>query len=61
MAKVIIYVRGGVVQGILADCKELEAMIVNYDDEQCLGAPRRFFKPVEYDPEYFAQTITGTE
>jgi hypothetical protein len=64
MAKVIIYVRGGVVQGLLADCKDVEAMIVDYDNEECekhLGAPQRSFEPVECDLLYFAETVAGTE
>jgi hypothetical protein len=63
MARIIIYVRGGVVQGMLADRPGMEAMLVNYDDEEeCPGsAEGRTFQRADYDPEYFGKTLAGNE
>lgn len=43
--RIVIYVSGGLVQDVLAEDKGVEAMIVDYDNEECarpeeLPAPR---------------------
>ena len=61
MSRIIIYVKGGVVQDVLADSRGIEVMIVNYDDEECLGKTDRSFQPVRCDKPYFEQTLAGIE
>lgn len=61
MARIVVYVRGGVVQGIVADESGVEAMIVNYDDEEESQTLEREFMRVASDPELVARTEAGTE
>lgn len=60
--RVIIYVSGGIVQDVLADTAGIEAMIVDYDNEEA-GEPKssRSFEVVQVNRPYIAKTIKGIE
>ncbi len=61
MTRIIVYVRGGNVQGIIADAPGVQYMLVDYDNE-AEGPPldRQFFD-VDRDPDLFARTEAGAE
>ena len=61
-ARIVIYVDGGIVQDVLSDTPDVEAMIVDYDNEKA-GEPKssRSFEPVGVDAEYIERTIQGIE
>ena len=60
--RVVIYVRGGLVQDILTDASDVQAMVVDYDNERAGDDPaNRVFEPVRVDPEYIEKTIKGIE
>jgi hypothetical protein len=61
MAKVIIYVSGGVIQDIISDCENIEVMIVDYDNEEYLHSRDRVFNTCRIDPDYFEHTLKSTE
>jgi hypothetical protein len=61
MVKVVIYVRGGVVQGVVADTDKVDVMIVNYDDEEDLGHKNRAFERASVDAPLVARTVAGNE
>jgi hypothetical protein len=60
--RVVIYVSGGLVQDVLADGPGLEAMIVDYDNEEA-GEPKssRCFEGVSLNVPYIEKTVQGTE
>ena len=60
--RIVIYVDGGIVQNVLADRSGVEAMIVDYDNENA-GEPKssRSFEPVPANREYVEKTIQGNE
>jgi len=60
--RIVIYVDGGIVQDVLADGPGVEAMIVDYDNENA-GEPKssRSFEPVPVNREYMEKTIQGNE
>ena len=60
--RIVIFVDGGVVQDVLADGSGVEAMLVDYDNENG-GEPKssRSFEPVTADPKYIEKTIQGNE
>ena len=60
--RIVIYVNGGIVQDVLADGPGIEAMIVDYDNENA-GEPKssRSFEPVPVNREYMENTIQGNE
>jgi hypothetical protein len=60
--RIAIYVRGGAMQDILADRPGVEAMLVDYDNEDA-GEPKesREFLPVEINKAYIKATIVGQE
>lgn len=61
MSKVVVFVRGGVVQEVVADCEKVEVMIVDYDDEKCEGRPDRVFHRAYVDRELVERAATGLE
>ena len=61
MARVVIFVEGGVVQQVIRDAAELEVMIINYDDEESDPKPRRSFEPVVYEPDLVDSVLAGAE
>jgi hypothetical protein len=61
-ARIVIFVDGGLVQNVLADQPDVEAMIVDYDNERRGDRTAdRTFEPVAVDPGYIAATLQGTE
>lgn len=60
--RIVIYVSGGIVQDVLADAVGVEAMIVDYDNEDC-GQPKssRSFGVVTVNRQYIAKTIKRIE
>jgi hypothetical protein len=60
--RIVIYVSGGIVQDVLAEAKDVEAMIVDYDNEAA-GEPKssRSFEEVPVNREYIEKTIQGIE
>ena len=60
--RIVIYVSGGIVQDVLAEAEGVEAMIVDYDNEQA-GEPgsARSFELIAVNPEYIKKTIQGIE
>ena len=60
--RVVIYVSGGVVQDVLAEDEGVEAMIVDYDNEEG-GEPKssRSFEEVQVNRAYIEKTIQGIE
>ena len=60
--RIVIYVSGGIVQDVLADGPGVEAMIVDYDNENA-GEPKslRSFEPIPVNREYMENTIQGNE
>ncbi len=60
--RVVIYVRGGLVQDVIANAATVEAMVVDYDNERAGDDPaNRVFEPVRVDAEYIQKTIKGIE
>lgn len=60
MSKVIVYVNGGNVQGVISDTDDVEIMIVDYDNE-VESSKDRDFESVPCDPQYFLATLKGKE
>jgi hypothetical protein len=60
--RIVIYVSGGIVQDVLAEAEGVEAMIVDYDNEE-VGEPKssRSFEEVSVDRAYIDLTIQGIE
>ena len=60
--RIVIYVSGGVVQDVLAEDEGVEAMIVDYDNEQA-GEPKssRSFEEIPVNREYIEKTVQGIE
>ena len=60
--RIVIYVDGGIVQDVLADGPDVEAMIVDYDNENA-GEPKssRSFELVPVNREYMERTLQGNE
>ena len=60
--RIVIYVDGGIVQDVLSDTPDVEAMIVDYDNERA-GEPKssRSFESVQVNRQYIEKTIKGTE
>ena len=60
--RISIYVRGGIVQDVIADSPGAEAMIVDYDNESA-GETKsaRSFEPVPVNRTYIEETIKGIE
>ena len=60
--RVVIYVSGGIVQDVFAETEGVEAMIVDYDNEEA-GKPKssRFFEEVPVNREYIERTVQGIE
>ena len=61
MVKVVIYVRGGVVQDVVADSDSVDVMLVNYDDEEDLGQKTRVFERAHVDAALVALTAAAKE
>jgi len=60
--KIVIYVKGGIVQNILSDTPGIETMIVDYDNEKNGDDPAcRSFEPVDVDLDYINKTIKCIE
>ena len=60
--RIVIYVHGGVVQDVLADTVDVEAMVVDYDNEE-EGEPKssRLFQEVPVNVAYIEKTVQGIE
>ena len=60
--RIVIYVSGGVVQDVLAEDEGVEAMVVDYDNEEA-GEPKssRSFEEVPVNRGYIEKTIQGIE
>lgn len=60
--RIVIYVSGGIVQDVLAEVDGVEAMIVDYDNEEA-GEPKssRSFEAVPVNRDQIEKTITGVE
>lgn len=60
--RIVIYVSGGIVQDVLAEAEGVEAMIVDYDNEEA-GEPKssRSFEDVPVNRAYIDKTIQGVE
>ena len=60
--RIVIYVSGGIVQDVLAEDERVEAMVVDYDNEEA-GEPKssRSFEEVPVNRAYIEKTIRGTE
>ena len=60
--RIVIYVSGGIVQDLLTNAEGVEAMIVDYDNEQA-GEPKssRSFEEVLVKRAYIEKTIQGIE
>jgi len=60
--RIVIYVSGGIVQDVLAEDEGIEAMIVDYDNEEG-GEPKssRSFQEVPVNRAYIDKTIQGIE
>jgi len=60
--RVVIYVSGGIVQDVLAEDEGVEAMVVDYDNEEA-GEPKssRSFEGVPVNRAYIDKTIQGVE
>jgi hypothetical protein len=60
--RVVIYVSGGVVQDVFAVDEGVEAMVVDYDNEES-GEPKssRSFEKVPVNRAYIEKTIQGIE
>ena len=61
ITKIIVYVRGGVVQDVISSHEGIQVMVVDYDNEETDGEQKREFESVRYDPAYFERTVTGIE
>lgn len=60
MARVVVFVEGGVVVSTIADTDGVEMLIVDYDNEK-EGDQRGTFSTVENNPELVARTVAGKE
>ena len=60
--RIVIFVEGGIVQDVLTDTENVEAMIVDYDNED-VGEPKdsRSFESVPVNRECIEKTIQGIE
>ncbi|MFH0900502.1 MAG: hypothetical protein V2A73_07725 [Pseudomonadota bacterium] len=60
--RIVIYVSGGIVQDVIAEDEGIEAMIVDYDNEDD-GEPKssRSFEEVPVNREYIEKTVQGIE
>ena len=60
--RIVIYVSGGIVQDVLAEAEGVEAMVVDYDNEEG-GEPKssRSFEEVPVNREYIEKTVQGIE
>lgn len=61
MTKIVVFIHGGNYHGSVADNKEVELMIVDYDNEDDSGKRERYFCPVAHDPELFRKVVDGKE
>jgi hypothetical protein len=61
MCRVIIFVRGGNVQGMVAEKPGIQVMVVDYDNEEEDRTVVRTFEEATHDPEYFRCAVEGTE
>jgi hypothetical protein len=61
MARVIVYVSGGNIQGVLSDEPGSQVMIVDYDNEKETTDRMRTFESISYNPIYFNRTMAGAE
>jgi len=59
--KIVVFIEGGVLQGIVTETPGLEYMLVDYDDEKESGEIDRSFCDIEYNPEAVEKAINGTE
>ena len=60
--RIVIYVSGGIVQDLLANADGVEAMIVDYDNEQAgESKSSRSFEKVLVNRAYIEKTIQGIE
>ena len=60
--RVVIYVSGGTVQGVLSDTPAVERMIVDYDNERAGERTTSLaFKPVQVDRDCIEKTSRGIE
>jgi len=60
--RIVIYVHGGVVQDVLAEAEGVEAMVVDYDNEDAGDDPAdHSFDPVPVNREYIEKTVLGIE
>lgn len=60
-AKVVVYVRGGLVEDVVADGNDVDVMVVDYDNEKTFGQLERQFLPVRCDAELIERTCNGIE
>jgi len=60
--RIVIYVHGGVVQDVLAEIQGVEAMVVDYDNEEA-GEPKssRSFEEVPVNRAYIEKTVQCIE
>ena len=60
--RIVIYVSGGIVQDVVTNAEGVEAMIVDYDNEQA-GEPKssRSFEEASVNPKYIEKTMQGIE
>ena len=60
--RIVIYVSGGIVQDVLAEREGVEAMVVDYDNEE-EGEPKssRLFQEVPVNVAYIEKTVQGIE
>jgi hypothetical protein len=61
MAKVVIYVEGGNVQGAITDSPGVELLIVDYDNEDAGQVRDPRFEPVEVNPQKVADAMACRE
>ena len=65
MARVVVFIEGGVIVNSVTDSDGIELMIVDYDSESDLSvderAEQRYFVEVELDNSLVEQAIVGTE
>jgi hypothetical protein len=61
MARIIVYVRGGNVQDIIADTPGLRVMLVDYDNEESQPMPHRTFEEIRCDSSLLARTVAGKD
>ena len=61
MKKVIVYIEGGNFAGAISDDRDIELMIVDYDNEEGSGFRQRDFRKVDYDISLICKTALGLE